>query len=60
MHVYRRIQNAGKVLQLMVSIDELPRVFETLRPEGVWFSYISGIGDKETADAVLRRIEKWS
>jgi hypothetical protein len=59
-HVYQRIQKAGKVIQLIVSLDELPRVFETLRPEGVWFSYISGITDKDTADAVLKRIEKWA
>jgi hypothetical protein len=57
--VYKKIQNAGKGLQLIIDIDELPIVFETLRPEGVWFSGISGIKDKETADKVLQRIELW-
>lgn len=59
-HVYQKIQAAGKVIQLNVTLHELPRVFETLRPEGVWFSGIWGIEDKETADAVLARIEKWA
>ncbi len=58
--VYQKIQNKGKSLQLVIDIKELPLVFETLRPEGVWFSNIAGIHDKETADRVLRRIEKWA
>jgi hypothetical protein len=58
--VYQRIQSAGKSIQLGITLDELPLVFETLRPEGVWFCGISGIGDRETADRVLERITKWS
>ncbi len=58
--VYQKIQNAGKSLQLCeISLEELPLVFETLRPEGVWFPYIRGIDSKETADAVLKRISAW-
>jgi hypothetical protein len=57
--VYKKIQNAGKGMPLSISLDELPLVFEALRPEGVWFSSISGITDRETADSVLKRIEKW-
>ena len=57
--VYRRIQNAGKCLNLDITLDELPLVFEALKPEGVWFSSISGIEDKETADRVIKRIEAW-
>lgn len=57
--VYRRIQKAGKGIQLSVTIDELPLVFETLRPEGVWFSNISGVKDRETADRVIKRITEW-
>lgn len=33
--------------------------FETLNPEGVWFSHIQGINDKETADRVIQRITAW-
>jgi hypothetical protein len=57
--VYRRIQRAGKSMTLDIKLEELPLVFETLRPEGVYFAYIGGIGEKETADAVIKRIEKW-
>lgn len=57
--VYQRIQQAGKGIQLMCDISELDEVFETLRPEGVWFSSISGIRDRETADKVVERISRW-
>lgn len=57
--VYRKIQNAGKALTLDITLEELPMVFETLRPEGVYFMAIRGIPDRETADTVLKRIEKW-
>lgn len=57
--VYQKIQRAGKSLQLMIQLDELPLVFETLKPEGVWFASIAGIKDRETADMVLQRISKW-
>ncbi|MBQ4227908.1 MAG: hypothetical protein II697_06855 [Clostridia bacterium] len=57
--VYQRIQGAGKGIQLMCDISELDMVFETLRPEGVWFSSISGIRDRETAQYAIKRIERW-
>lgn len=57
--VYQKIQRAGKALTLDVAVEELPMVFETLRPEGVYFMSIGGIGDRETADEVVKRIEKW-
>ncbi|TVR54851.1 MAG: hypothetical protein EA426_16535 [Spirochaetaceae bacterium] len=58
--VYRKIQNAGKSMQIVsITLDELPRVFETLRPEGVWFSHIDGIEDRETAERVVKRIRNW-
>lgn len=59
-NVYQKIQRKKKSLMLIdVTLDELPLIFETLRPEGVWFSGIRGIHDKETAQAVIRRIEQW-
>ncbi len=57
--IYQKIQQAGKGIQLGVTLDELPMVFETLRPEGVWFYHIGGINCKEGADEVLKRISKW-
>lgn len=58
--VYQRIQSAGKSIQLeSVKPNELPLIFETLKPEGVWFSSFVGIQDKKTADEVLKRISAW-
>lgn len=57
--VYRRIQAAHKGIQMVCSVDELPMVFETLRPEGVWFQSISGIDSRETAEYVVKRITRW-
>lgn len=57
--VYRKIQRAGKGIILYPTLEELPMVFETLRPEGVYFASVGGAGDEETAKEVLKRIEKW-
>jgi len=59
--VYRRIQNKGKALQILsVPARELPQLFELLRPEGVWISSVSGICDKQEAEAALALISKWT
>ena len=58
-NVYQKIQRARKGIQLMCDIGELDMIFETLRPEGVWFSSISGVKDKETARYAVQRIERW-
>jgi hypothetical protein len=57
--VYQRIQRAGKGLTLGITLEELPMVFETLKPEGVFFVQIEGANDEDTAKEVLKRIEKW-
>ena len=57
--VYKKIQAAGKGIQLFCDIDELPLIFENLKPEGIWFSNISGINDILTAERVMERIKKW-
>ena len=44
----------------MCDLRELSEVFEALHPEGVWFSGISGIHDRETAEYAVKRIEKWA
>lgn len=58
--VYQRIQAAGKGLALYPTLDELPMIFETLRPEGVFFDGIAGVDSAETAQRVLARIAKWA
>jgi len=58
--VYRKIQGAGKSLQILdLRPADLPLVFENLRPEGVWISGVSGVDDRETAERVLRSVERW-
>lgn len=59
--VYQRIQERGKSLQLLnIPVEELPLLFTSLRPEGVWISQLSGIRDQQTAESALRAIEAWS
>jgi hypothetical protein len=58
--VYQRIQKAKKGFVIYIDVKDLPLVFENLRPEGVYFSSISGISCEEEAKAVLERIEKWA
>ncbi len=57
--VYQKIQRAGKGIQLMCHVRELDEIFEVLRPEGVWFSNIDGIEDRETAQYAVERIKRW-
>ena len=59
--VYQRIQNKGKAMQIFcVAASELSRLFESLRPEGVWISHVSGIESEQEAEAALGLISKWT
>ena len=58
--VYQKIQAAGKGIQMMCHADELPLIFDTLQPEGIWFSSIAGISGDEEAKAVVDRITRWA
>jgi hypothetical protein len=57
--VYRRIQKAGKGIELWCYLEELPQVMENLKPDGIWFSNIVGVNDTETADSVMKTLSKW-
>lgn len=57
--VYRKIQAKGKGVYLTIHVSDLDLVFETLRPDGVWFCNISGIKDREMLDCVVKRIQRW-
>ena len=60
-HVYRKIQEAGKSLQLLnVPVTDLHLLFESLRPEGVWLSNLSGIQTRAEAAAALKAISRWT
>lgn len=56
--VYRRIQAAGKGIQLGAEPDELDVLIENLRPEGVWMS-VGGLDGPEAAQAVIDKISQW-
>ena len=57
--VYQRIQASGKSVWLDCNISELDDVFASLKPNGVAFGGLGGVRDKETADAVVKRIANW-
>ena len=57
--VYKRIQKARKGVHLGIDITELDDVFANLSPEGIWFSHISGVQNKEEADKIIERIKNW-
>ncbi|HOU11521.1 MAG TPA: trimethylamine corrinoid protein 2 [Anaerolineae bacterium] len=57
-HVYRRIQAAGKAFCIYLPVEDLDRVFEALRPEGAWL-ILSGVYDQDMADAALQKIARW-
>lgn len=58
--VYRRIQRAGKALQIAsITVDEMDALFENLTPEGVFISGFSGVRDREHAAEILTRLERW-
>lgn len=57
-HLYQRIQDAGKGIELRVNIRDMDMVFETLKPDGLWM-LVSGVKSVDEADAALRRIARW-
>lgn len=59
MHVYKKCQAAGKGLQLHLGVDELDLFMENLRPEGLWIQ-LSGVKDRDHAEALLRKVSTWT
>jgi len=57
MPVYKRVQAAGKGLQLHLEVDELDLFFSELKPEGVWFGV--SVANREEAEAAIRRVAQW-
>jgi hypothetical protein len=58
--VYQRIQEAGKAMQMLsIHVRDLGNLFDVLRPEGVWLSSVSGISNREEAEAALKAISRW-
>ena len=59
--VYQRIQKAGKALQIasLPLTDIGPKLFDALRPQGVWISSVEGIKDQAQAEAALKALIRW-
>ncbi len=57
--VYRRIQAAGKGVEVICTFDELDAVMETLSPGGLYLS-VGGVPDREAGLAMLDRLAHWS
>ncbi len=59
--VYQRIQARGKALMLIsMPVEDLPLLFDSLAPEGVWIDNISGLTTVDEAEAVLARLKTWT
>lgn len=59
MDVYRKCQAAGKGLQIPLSVTELDAFMDNLKPNGLWLN-ITGIRTREEAEAVLRKLARWT
>ena len=57
-HVYRRVQAAGKGIQVTCDIQEVSQVMETLSPRGLYLS-VGGVSSREEGETLLRRLEQW-
>lgn len=56
--ILRRVRAARKSLLLYCLPEELDLVFENFKPEGIWIEP-RGVDDPDTAEKVLRRVERW-
>lgn len=58
LHIYRRIQAAGKGVQIHADLDEVDTLIEALKPEGMWLHVRTG--NVDAAESVLKRVAKWT
>jgi hypothetical protein len=60
MHVYKRIQQAGKCVQILADeIEDVRACREELKPQGVWFT-MGNSWSLDQAHAVIRMLEDWA
>jgi hypothetical protein len=57
--VYRKVQKAGKGIQVICAFDEIDAVMQALSPCGLFLS-VSDVPGREAGLAMLRRLEKWT
>ena len=56
--VYRKIQAAGKGIEVICAFQELDLVMETLDPHGLYL-LVGSVPSREAALEMLARLEKW-
>jgi hypothetical protein len=56
--VYRKIQDAGKMLYLLADPGEIEFLLENLSPRGLFLNTYAN--SEEEADRLIRKVEKWS
>ncbi len=56
--VYRRIQEAGKGVQVTCTLAEIDQVIETLHPAGVYL-VVNDVPSPEAATVLLKKLEQW-
>lgn len=59
LHVYKKVQSAGKGLQIWAQPDEIDTLVENLRPEGVWLG-VHPVKTTEHAEAIVKKISSWT
>jgi hypothetical protein len=57
--VYKKIQAAGKGIQVNCTYDELDQIIETLNPHGVYLT-MGGVPSREAAEDLLKKLERWA
>ncbi|HEY9076595.1 MAG TPA: hypothetical protein VIO61_08640 [Anaerolineaceae bacterium] len=57
-HVYRRIQSAGKCVQVNCRFGEIDQVIETLNPHGLFLN-VEGVPSREAAIIMLNQLTRW-
>lgn len=58
-HVYQKVQAAGKGVQVNCGVDEVADVMKYLCPKGL-FMQIWGVPHADTANNILREMERWT
>lgn len=58
LHVYKKIQAAGRGMQIWAQVEEVDTLMENLRPQGVWLG-ISGVRDAGHGQHLIEKVAKW-
>ena len=56
--VYKRIQAAGKCIQVNCDLDEIQEIVACLKPEGLYLN-VQGVTSEDEANDLIRVLEQW-